>query len=77
MLTGIAEGGPHDGVKLTAAFSWNGMITRPAYERRTYAPIYYPGKYMWVTDRWLWHPGTFKRTLSTRADETRWALIIE
>lgn len=57
MLTGIANGGPRDGVKLTCPPSWNGLIKRPAtiYTRSTYDPkAYYPGYYVWSASEWVW-----------------------
>jgi hypothetical protein len=76
VLTGIADGGPRHGVKLTAAPDWGGVVMRPSYERRTGAP-YYPGKYVWLGNKWVWWNGTWKRTSGTRPDETRWELSIE
>lgn len=55
METGIAIGGPRDGVKLSAGPSWDGRVkdirhSMGAIER------YFPGRYRWVERVWLWLP---------------------
>ncbi len=56
MLKGPAEGGPRDGVTLTAEASWDGRIKlpeSPSNARTNYA--YYPGYYEWMYGKWVWH----------------------
>jgi hypothetical protein len=54
MMTGKAEGGPKDGIKLTAPGSWDGVVY-PV--QRGIKPVTkpYPGKYKWKNQKWVWY----------------------
>lgn len=55
MISGRANGGPLDGVKLTAGVSWPGTI--PIRRQRADALVrYYQGRYIWDIDKacWVW-----------------------
>lgn len=60
VLEGIAVGGPRNGVKLTAPFSWDGLVKKPN-QLGNQEHNFYPGKYKWEhhrpTDKytWVWH----------------------
>lgn len=55
MITAIAHGGPRDGVKLTAALTWDGRIQRPDSTEKVQK--HYNGRYKWDWDynAWIWH----------------------
>lgn len=55
MFTSYALGGPRDNVKISAPFSWDGMVRSPT---PGHAITYYRGRYQWdlCAERWVWHP---------------------
>lgn len=54
MLTGLAQGGPRDGVKLSCPGNWNGKVIK-----RQHGPAYHDGYYLWDTavNTWVWQAG--------------------
>lgn len=46
MLIGYAQGGPRNGVKLSAGIDWDGRIPMP--REGVGAQKFYPGHYEWV-----------------------------
>lgn len=55
MLTGVAVGGPRDGIKLSAGVGWTGHVR----DRRVVKPgsskvINFPGRYIWCDGTWIW-----------------------
>lgn len=59
MLVGKAKGGPLDGVKLSAQYTWNGEVAHPAGKTRFGQTIpAHPGNYLWdrKAQTWVWRP---------------------
>ena len=70
MLTGVAKGGPRDGVKLSAGNLWDGRIALPQkasnseHGHEPKHPKYYLGWYKWnvFARTWIWHPASADST---------------
>lgn len=60
MMTGVAVGGPRDGVKLSAGSSWDGRVRLRPPKNEQEMPsskiIFHPGYYKWYPkyDSWVW-----------------------
>lgn len=67
LLSGIAVGGPRDGVKIDAPVGWNGKIKKPNHSGVRTEDLY-KGYYNWEfveyykTYSWVWHTDQPKKT---------------
>ncbi len=62
MYEGVAQGGPRDGVKLSAPLAWDGLVLMKVTEG---ARHYYQGRYEWhrLNEHWVWKPDTIPKNL--------------
>ena len=56
MLDGIAQGGPLNGVKLSAQTDWNGTVKLTVQRAGALIPKIHPGRYKWdlEANTWVW-----------------------
>lgn len=65
METGIAIGGPRDGIKLSAELTWDGRIEKHSGFNGGVVKKYYSGRYKWsaAVPGWCWQPDSTSSTV--------------
>lgn len=57
MYGGRAQGGPRDGIRISAGGMWDGRIVKPKKPKSNGNLYYHTGAYRWslTLSTWVWH----------------------